>query len=128
MSGMVLVDTSVFVDFLRGKTDDVLSVLILNNQVLLSQVVRIELLAGVGKRDAKILSKLLLSLRVIPTFPSPGESVDLLEKVRSKGRYGGFADLLILADAVREKASLLTSDHKMALLAKQLRVPALMQG
>ena len=125
MNRLVVVDTSVFVNFLQGKAGEALSVLILNNQVLLSQVVRLELLAGVGQRDARTLNSLLASLRCLEDFPPPEPCIKLLDKVKAKGRFGGVADLLILADTIRRQAVLFTHDQKLAILAKQLAVPVM---
>ena len=71
MNNLVLVDTSVFIDYLRGSTDDTLSVLILNNQVLLSPVVRLELLSGVRKKELSQLERLLNVLIPIDSFVTP---------------------------------------------------------
>ena len=122
MSNLVLVDTSVFVSFLRGEGDDALSVLILNNQVLLSAVVRLELLAGVDKFQMRILANLFDSLHASDAFASVSDCEGLLRKARGSGLYGGLADLLILSDAKQFDAALFTSDLKLRKLAQKLKV------
>lgn len=120
MSGLVLVDTSVFVSYLRGDSDDALSVLILKNRVLLSPVVRLELLAGVRKRELESLEKICNVLRPIEEFASPAECEKLLNRARGSGLFGGISDLLIIADALRNRAHLFSYDAQMNLLAKKL--------
>ena len=118
----VLVDSSVFIEFLRGRGDGTLEVLLLNNQVLLSQVARIELFAGSRRKEDRIMDKLLAGLRQIPEFPPATLVQEILIRVRGRGLLGGFPDLMLLADAQREKAPLYTLDRKLARLATELKV------
>ena len=120
MSGLVVVDTSVFVDYLRGDADDTLSVLTLKNRVLLSPIVRLELLAGVRKKELKTVEKLCNALRLIEEFSSPSECGKLLNRARGSGLFGGIPDLLIIADTIRHRAHLFSYDKRMNALAKKL--------
>lgn len=120
MSGLVVADTSVFIDYLRGEADDTLSVLILKNRVLLSPVVRLELLAGVRKKELKSIEKLCNALRPIKQFASPADCEKLLNRARGSGLFGGIPDLLIIADAINHNAHLFSCDEKMNALAKKL--------
>lgn len=120
MSGLVVVDTSVFIEYLRGDADDTLTVLTLKNRVLLSPVVRLELLAGVRKRELKSMLTLCNALRPIHEFASPDECERLLSRARGSGLFGGIPDLLIIADAIRYRAHLFSYDDKMKALAKRL--------
>lgn len=123
MKGLVLVDTSVFVTYLRGDSpDDTLSVLVLNNQVLLSPVVRLELLAGVRKSDLKAIEKLCNALRPVDSFAPPEDCEKLLARARGSGLLAGIPDILILADALRYQALLFSYDAKMVKLAQKLGV------
>ena len=122
MSELVVVDTSVFIQYLRGDADDALAVLTLKNRVLLSPVVRLELLAGVRKKELKTLDRLCNALRPIDSFASPSECEKLLGKARGTGLLGGIPDLLIIADTLRHRALLFTYDQKMKLLGKELGV------
>ncbi|MCI5064583.1 PIN domain-containing protein [bacterium] len=122
MDQLVVVDTSVFIDYFRGEADDALSILILKNRVLLSPIVRLELLAGVRKKELNVVLDLCNALRPIEEFSSPSECETLLSRARGTGLFGGIPDLLILSDAVRHNAHLFSSDKKMNLLAKKLRV------
>jgi predicted nucleic acid-binding protein len=120
VTDLVVVDTSVFVDYLRGDADDALAVLILKNRVLLSPVVRLELVAGVKKSALKTIERLCNALRVIENFPPPAECEQLLSRARGTGLFGGIPDLIIIADTLRHRASLFSYDEKMRRLGKKL--------
>ena len=121
MSRFVVADTSVFIDYLRGNSpDDSLAVLVLANRVLLSPIVRLELLAGVRKAEAPSLERLCNALRPIESFVTPPECERLLRKAKGSGLLGGIPDLLIIADTLRHQAALFTVDGAMKRLAKRL--------
>ena len=116
----MVVDTSVFIEYLRGDSDDTLAILTLKNRVLLSPVVRLELLAGVRKEELKAVERLCNALRPIESFASPSECESLLTRARGTGLFGGIPDLLIIADTLRYKAFLFSNDKKMKALGKKL--------
>ena len=116
----MIVDTSVFVAYLRGEANDQLAALILNNQVVLSPVVRLELLAGVNKKQSHLLERLFSALHLVDNFPPPKDCEKLLKKAKGSGLFGGIPDLLIIAHAVLNKQILYTYDKKMQTLAKRL--------
>ena len=120
MTDLVVVDTSIFIEYLRGTSDDILAVLTLNNKVLLSPIVRLELLAGVRKTELKVIEKLCNALRPIDSFSSPKECEKLLNRARGSGLLGGIPDLLILTDVLRHDALLFSYDAKMKKLAEKL--------
>ena len=122
MSDFVVVDTSVFIQYLRGDADDALAVLTLKNRVLLSPVVRLELLAGVRKSELKTINRLCNALRPIQSFAEPTECEKLLNRARGTGLLGGIPDLLIIADALRHRALLFSYDLKMKQLGSKLGV------
>ena len=128
MSDLVVVDTSVFIDYLRGQSDDTLAVLILKNRVLLSPVVRLELLAGVRKSERKTIERLCNALRPIEAFSPPSECEALLNRARGTGFFGGIPDLLIISDALRHGAFLFSHDEKMSMLSKKLGVRLISAG
>jgi len=125
VENLVLVDTSVFVDYLRGVADDTLSILILNNQVLLSPVVRFELMVGVRKSESSQVERLFKVLIPIENFCSLSLCESVLLRAKGSGLLGGLPDLMILADAISHKAMLFSTDKKMLLLAKKLRLNVL---
>jgi len=122
MTDSVVVDTSVFIEYLRGGADDTLAILILKNRVLLSPIVRLELLAGVRKSEFNTINRLCGALRPIDTFAPPADCERLLNRARGTGLLGGITDLLIIADAMRHSAPLFSYDQKMTRLAQKLGV------
>ena len=74
----VLVDTCVFVDFLRGQDSEKFESLILNNLVLLSDVVALELYQGIRKTEITKVMRLLAS------FEKSYEEYKELEYIRKK--------------------------------------------
>jgi predicted nucleic acid-binding protein len=121
-NSLVVVDTSVFIEYLRGSSEDTLAILTLNNQVLLSPTVRLELYAGVRKKELTILQRLCNALLPIESFATPQECEKLLYRAKGSGLLGGIPDLLILADVVKYDASIFSYDEKMIRLAQKLRI------
>jgi predicted nucleic acid-binding protein len=96
----VIVDTSVFVDFFRGKSDPRFVTLLRSNSALLSPYVRLELLQGVRRAEARMLADLLGG---IPQVPHRAELFTVAEKLvarlKGSGVNAGLVDLLIAAQA-----------------------------
>jgi predicted nucleic acid-binding protein len=120
VSDLIVVDSSVFIDYFRGKGGDTLAVLIVGNRVLLSSVVRLEILSGVRKGEMSIVERVLNALRPVSSFATPAQCEHLLGRARGTGHFGGIIDLMIIADAIRLNAFLLTYDTKMKKLATRL--------
>ena len=118
----LLVDTSCFIAFLRGQDRETLPPLILSGHVVLSAVVKLELLAGVRKDEALILEELLSGLRELSDFPPIEHCQRLLTLARGRGLLGGIPDLMILADCERTNSKLLSVDRKLLKLAKELKI------
>jgi predicted nucleic acid-binding protein len=116
----VLVDTSSFIAFLRGNDREAVPALILAGKVILSSVVKLELLAGVRRHEAGQLRELLSGLALLDDFPPPAICESLLARARGRGLLGGLPDLMILADCYRSGARLMTSDTKLKALAREL--------
>jgi predicted nucleic acid-binding protein len=98
----VLVDTSVWVDYLRGRGADLrrrLDLLIDEDRVALAVPVRVEILSGAG-REAARLARLL---DVIPTYHPDAATWRTVEEwavmASSRGHRFGVGDLLIGAIA-----------------------------
>jgi len=121
----VVVDTSVFVNFLRYGQCDILSILAAEDLVILSKIVRLELLKGAKRRDRKLLLTFLEGLREIEDFSPPDYVERLLLQLHGRGLNLGLADLLILSDASRLGVPLLTSDMALAEAAKILKIALL---
>lgn len=100
MSRLVIVDTSVFVDFFRGETIQLFETLLTQNRILLSDYVRLELMAGVRKSEEAALRHALAGLHHLRHDPEVFPTAALiLRRVRTQGITVGGIDLLIAAQA-----------------------------
>lgn len=126
MNANVIVDTCVFIEYLRGDAkDDDLAILITGNHVILSPVVRLELLAGLSKAQSKIIEELFTSLESISLFPEIKFCEKLIYQIKGLGFTASIPDMLILADCLAHKASLFTYDEPMKLIAGKLKIKLL---
>jgi predicted nucleic acid-binding protein len=111
----VIVDTSVWVEFLRsgrGKNSAIVKYLISMSQAVTCGMVLAELLAGVRRlEDRKQLREALAGLDYLEmreqTWRLAGE---LAAELRAKGRTVPMSDLTIAALAVEHGLSILTAD------------------
>ncbi len=124
---MVLVDTSVFIDLLRGVKMPDVEVLIVSGEVILSATVYLELLVGVRRAEEKILKKFLTDIGPTAKWPTLATCESLLKRSRRLGLHGGLPDLFILADALENRARLMTFDKRLEKLAERVDV-ALYKG
>jgi predicted nucleic acid-binding protein len=112
---MIVVDTSVWVSFLRdGKSDvrPVLERLLDEDSVLLPVPVRVELLSGAGAHSVSLLRRSLAALE--PITPST-DTWNLVEewalKAAGQGLRFGVGDLLIAACCAERGAMLWSLDR-----------------
>jgi len=110
----VLVDTSAWVDYFRGKPSaaaNTLDRLLEENDVVLCGTVELELLQGAKAGERAMLEDLMTALPYVETervdFQTAGE---LLNGMRSKGFQIPASDGLIAALCARHQFSLLTLD------------------
>ena len=122
MSGKILVDTSVFIDFFRGKYIKELELAIKEDRVVLSQIVLLELIKGIIKTEIKKVVSFLDGLEILPDFPPAVACQELLIKAKGLGLQGGIPDLLILSDCYVNQIQLLSSDLKLVRLARALKI------
>lgn len=118
----VLVDTCSFIDYFRGAKESLIPFLASRDSILLSKVVRLELLKGSRKNDRKALLNLFDGLKKIEDFPPSNLCEENLLRLHGRGLNLGFADLLILTDVMRSKSGLLTSDRALASAAHALKL------
>lgn len=122
MRKQVIVDTCSFIDFFHGAEDSLVPYLSTQDSILLSKVVRLELLKGASRKDRKALLTLFEGFKELPDFAPADLTEDILLRLHSRGLSLGFADLLILSDAIHRKSGLLTSDLALAKAADFLGV------
>lgn len=95
---MVAVDTSIWVDFFRGRPEVVsaLSNLLDNDEVVLPIPVRIEILSGARASERARLRRLLTALPVLYPQPDTWTRIEAtVTETSTRGHRFGFADLLI---------------------------------
>lgn len=111
---MILVDTSVWVDFFRGQERAArLATLLEDNDVLLHPWVLGELvLGGLGPNRSSTISD-LERLPAPPRVPDQ-EVMDLIRKRRLSGRGIGWVDAHLLAAALVARSALWTFDRSLA--------------
>lgn len=108
---MKLLDTSVAIDHLRGSPPavDLLSGLI--ETLLASEVVRFELLAGVGEKEVEALERFFSALSWVPVGEGVARAASSLAQ-RHRRAHSGIDDVdyLIAATALLLDAGLLTTN------------------
>jgi predicted nucleic acid-binding protein len=119
---MIVVDTSVWIAFLRNGDPTVvteLDALLDEDTVALPAPVRLELLSGASGKHRKLLSTLLGALPVF--FPSRDTfrlAETWIEKARTAGHAFGAMDLLIAATAAEHGAAVWSLDGDFQRLAR----------
>lgn len=121
MSGVIVVDTSVWIEFFRG-TDAVvrkLSLLIDEDQVALAMPVRLEILAGAPAREIPRLQRVLGALpQAHPDAGIWSLLEDWIVRAARAGQRFGIADLLVAGIAARASAAVWSLDTDFARMAK----------
>jgi predicted nucleic acid-binding protein len=109
---LVLVDTSVFVDFFRGKADPAFEAMVNDNRVALSEYVRLELALGVRKSEQELMTEALGGLKLLGPHPGIFASAhEVLAEARPKELTIGTIDLLIAAEARLRDCSVYSHDR-----------------
>lgn len=127
---MILVDTSAWIEFLRGSGHPAHATLrhhiLAGSPIATTEVVVMELLAGASsnrERDrlrGRLLALRQLRLRGMPDFET---AADLYRACRHKGEtVRKLIDCLIAAVAIREKASVLHNDRDFEVLGRHTRL------
>lgn len=118
---MIAVDTSVWIDFFRGRAPiaDTLGRLLDGDQIALPIPVRIEVLSGARKAERARLGRLLSALPVLyPSDATWNRVESWVTKGAASGHRFGFADLLIAALAVEHDCSLWSLDRDFTHMAR----------
>ena len=111
---MIAVDTSVWIDFFRGR-DDVLGVHLENlldaDQVAMPAPVRIEILGGARKSELSRLRRVMDALPLLLPSPSAWSLIEgWIERAAGAGQCFGVGDLLVAAIAAENRASVWSLD------------------
>lgn len=132
---MIVVDTSAWVEFLRGTGSAVhleVAALVQSREVLVPDVVRLELLAGAGSDErAADLSRLLARFEpLVASSPADHElAASLYRRARRSGAtVRSLLDCLIAAMALRVGAPLLARDRDLEVLAGRCELQLLEVG
>lgn len=122
MNSKVIVDTSCFIGYLRDGKDSAIPALAIADAILLSAVVRLELLKGARRSERRALLHFLDGLSSVSEFPPVAAVESLLLLLHGRGLNLGMADLMILADARQAKCRLMTFDSALAEGARVVNV------
>jgi hypothetical protein len=124
MLKLVLFDTDVMVDFLRGNPKAVALVNSHAGAVSLSPIVVAELYAGVkGDRELSILDELVAVFRIFPVTPEIARTGGLFRRDYGKSHGVGLADAIIAATATIESLKLMTLNVKHYPMLDDLKPP-----
>lgn len=119
---MVLVDTSVWIDYFRGSNKllvDRLNKLLDAEKVLLAAPVRVELLSGSKKHQWNLLNHVLSALPLEYPQMSTWKLIESWTEIAAaKGFHFGMGDLLIAAVAKENKARLWSLDNDFLVIKK----------
>jgi predicted nucleic acid-binding protein len=111
---MILVDTSVWIDYFRGGDDRLtghLHDLLESDRVALAAPVKIEILSRSSAKDRSKLRRVLQALPLLVPVPSTWERMEMwTEKAVARGERFGVADLLIAGLAADRAISLWSED------------------
>ena len=122
MVGLVLLDTDVLVDFLRGHNKAVTFINTHSDRIILSSIVVAELYAGAkGDKEQVALDNLISIFRVVPVSIDIAKIGGLYKRDYGKSHGVGLADAIIAATAEVENAELKTLNIKHYPMLKGLR-------
>ena len=122
MPNSILVDTDVFVDFLRGYNKAIAFINKFSSQIILSPIVVAELYAGVkGNEELAVLDNFISLFRVIPLTSAIAKTGGLYKRDFSKSHGVRLADAILAATAEVEQAELKTLNVKHYPMFKTLK-------
>ena len=122
MARLILPDTDVLVDFLRGHSKAVALVNACSDRIILSSIVVAELYAGVKGNDEQTALETFVSLfRVVPVSAEIAKTGGLYKRDYAKSHGVGLADAILAATAEAENAEFRTLNIKHYPMLKGLR-------
>ncbi len=125
MASQLLLDTTVLVDYLRGKNAAIKYLEGLGAEHrLISAVTVAELYAGVrdGKERARLV-KLLLAFDIVPVDREIAEKGGLYRRDYGPSHGTGLADAIIAASAVARAATLVTGNQRHFPMLQDVHIP-----
>lgn len=130
---MILVDTSVWIDYFNGQENqqtDLLDIALIDGEVAIGDLIYLEILQGFrNDKDFKQAKKVLNSLDQHQMFGTgmPDKCTDNYRKLRKKGiTIRKTADVIIATFCINEKIPLLFTDRDFQPFVDQLKlIPAL---
>lgn len=124
MTGRVLVDTDVCIDYLRGRPEAVEYLEKASGPLLLSAVTVAELFAGVRDGDERTqLKEFIRAFSVVPVDEGVAERGGLYRRDCRKSHATGLADALIAATAETSGATLATLNESHFPMLSRVLVP-----
>ena len=122
MAGLILLDTDVLVDFLRGHRKAVVFVNAHSDRIILSSIVIAELYAGVkGDNEQAALDNFVSLFQVVSVSADIAKIGGLYKRDYGRSHGVGLADAILAATAEAEKAELKTLNRKHYPMLKGLR-------
>jgi predicted nucleic acid-binding protein len=110
---LILIDTDVMIDYLRGNEKAVSFLRKHTDHIALSSITAAELYAGVRNRaEEETLDALLALFRIIPVTAQIAKIGGLLKRTFGRSHGVGLADAMIAATAQLEDAELATLNTK----------------
>ena len=115
---MILVDTSIWIDYFRnGNTADALDKLIESDMICINDVILSELLPSINQRHEEELKELLLSFPKLQMKIDWNEIVFMqTENLRNGINKVGLPDLMIAQNTIQNKVKLFSCDKHFQLI------------
>ena len=122
MPNSILVDTDIFIDFLRGDNKAIAFIDKFSSQIILSPIVVAELYAGVkGNDELDVLDNFISLFHVVPLTSEIAKIGGLYKRDFGKSHGVGLADAIMAATAEIEQAELKTLNVKHYPMFKALK-------
>ncbi len=122
MTGSILLDTDILVDFLRGYSKAVAFVNANSERIILSTIVVAELYAGVkGAAEQAALDEFVSLFRIVSVNVNIAKAGGLYKRDYAKSHGVGLADAILAATAEAENVKLKTLNTKHYPMLKSLR-------
>lgn len=122
MPNSILVDTDIFIDFLRGYDKAIAFIDRFSSQIILSPIVVAELYAGVkGNDELEVLDNFISLFHVVPLTSEIAKIGGLYKRDFGKSHGVGLADAILAATSEIEQAELKTLNVKHYPMFKALK-------